>query len=72
MNDFGFITMDESELKDSEAIESAETKLQSLFDAINPLLQNLKANPENEIIKWPNRLSSIEDFENKLKDIMER
>jgi len=40
-----------------------------LYNAITPLLNNLKANPEKEYILWPNRTEKIEAFENKLFDI---
>ena len=78
--DFGFTAVDESEL---EAVQKATTaaskiestanttqeKLDSLYNAITPLLNNLKANPEKEYILWPNRLAKVEAFEGKLQEI---
>jgi hypothetical protein len=40
-----------------------------LFNAITPLLNNLKANPEKEYIKWPNRVDKVEAFEGQILKI---
>jgi len=80
MFDFGFTAVDEEEL---EAVQRATTaawkiestanttqeKLDSLYNAIVPLLNNLKKNPEKEYILWPNRLAKVEAFETHLTDI---
>ena len=78
--DFGFTTVDESELniyqkaqelaaESSQTITETQDKLDSLYNAIQPLLNNLKANPEKEYILWPNRLQKIEQFETYLQGI---
>ena len=78
--DFGFTAVDEDELeavqkinKKAEASKteasSAQTKLDKLYNAITPLLNNLKKNPEKEYILWPNRLSKVEAFEDHLQKI---
>jgi hypothetical protein len=36
------------------------------MNAILPLLNNLKSNPEKEYILWPNRLTKVEEFESQL------
>ena len=78
--DFGFTAVDENEL---EAVQQAQTtvqqassdatstqeRLDSLYNAVMPLLTNLKKNPEKEYILWPNRTQKIEEFEAKLLDI---
>ncbi len=46
-----------------------QDKLDKLYNAIIPLLNNLKANPEKEYILWPNRLAKVEAFETHLTDI---
>ena len=80
MFDFGFTAVDEDELTAVKALrttadevastaEVTQTKLDKLYNAITPLLNNLKANPEKEYILWPNRTEKIEAFENKLFDI---
>ena len=78
--DFGFTAVDESELEAVQALgatakdveEKASTtqdKLDRLYNAIIPLLNNLKKNPEKEYILWPNRLEKVEEFETHLQTI---
>ena len=78
--DFGFTLVDEDELdtvqeiekkvsETSSTAESTQDKLDKLFNAIQPLLTNLKKNPEKELIKWPNRLEKVEEFSDKLKEV---
>ena len=79
--DFGFTAVDEDELevvqKQSQKIESTsgqakelEDKLNKLYNSILPLLSNLKANPEKEYIYWPKRTDKIEEFEDRIKEII--
>ena len=81
--DFGFTLVDEDELdtvqeieqkvsESSTTAEQTQEKLDKLFGAIQPLLNNLKANPEKELIKWPNRLEKIEAFEDYIQKINKR
>ena len=78
--DFGFTLVDEDELdtvqeiekkvsETSSTAESTQDKLDKLFNAIQPLLTNLKKNPEKELIKWPNRVEKIEKFEDLIQGI---
>ena len=78
--DFGFTAVDEDELeavqkinKKAEASKteasSAQQKLDKLYNAITPLLNNLKKNPEKEYILWPNRLEKVEQFEDHIQKI---
>ena len=78
--DFGFTLVDEDELdtvqeieqkvsESSTTAEQTQDKLDKLFSAIQPLLNNLKANPEKELIKWLNRLEKIEAFEDHIQKI---
>ena len=80
LNDFGFTAIDEDELSAVQEVKStltevsstAETtqdRLDKLYNAITPLLNNLKANPEREYILWPNRLEKVEQFEDHLQAI---
>ncbi len=73
MFDFGFTAVDEDELeavqKVSVAAESTEDRLHNLYNAIIPLLNNLKQNPEKDYILWPNRLEKVEQFESHLQSI---
>ena len=71
--DFGFTAVDEEELevvqKTTTTATSTQDKLDRLYNAVTPLLNNLKKNPEKEYILWPNRLSKVEEFESHLLKI---
>jgi|TARA_B100002019_G_scaffold291828_1_gene313087 hypothetical protein len=78
--DFGFTLVDEDELdvvqeikaevaSTSSSVSETQERLDKLFNAIAPLLNNLKLNPEKEYIKWPNRLDKIEQFEDHIQKI---
>lgn len=67
-HDFGFTIVDEAEItSDSDQLTS---QLQQLYNAIIPLLKNLKANPEKDMIVWPNRSSKIDEFKTKIDSIV--
>ena len=79
--DFGFTAVDENELEAVQTMSStadtassdlaaAEAKLGKLYNAILPLLSNLKKNPEKEYILWPNRTEKIEQFEDLINKII--
>ena len=72
--DFGFTAVDEDELEavqktttkletTSAKADEVEEKLNKLYNAILPLLSNLKANPEKDYIYWPKRTEKVEAFE---------
>jgi hypothetical protein len=61
--DFGFTAVAEHELDSVSQAATAEDKLDRLYEAIKPLLANLKKNPEKDFIKWPNRVKKVEEFE---------
>ncbi len=78
--DFGFTAVTEDELdvvkKTQDSVNDAEQlatskqdTLDKLYNAIIPLLTNLKKNPEKEYILWPNRLSKVEEFEDHIQKI---
>ena len=78
--DFGFTAVDENELEavqklaataENASTTSAEVqaKIDKLYNAITPLLNNLKKNPEKEYIFWPNRIDKVEQFETHLLNI---
>ena len=78
--DFGFPAVDETELEAvqqatsqatqvEQTAEQLQTRLDNLYNAIVPLLNNLKKNPEKEYILWPNRLAKVEEFETKLQQM---
>tara|TARA_B110000483_G_C18152433_1_gene526020 strand:+ start:463 stop:738 length:276 start_codon:yes stop_codon:yes gene_type:complete len=78
--DFGFTAVTEDELdvvkktKDTvndkqHLLTSKQDTLDNLYNAIIPLLNNLKKNPEKEYILWPNRLQKVEEFEDYIQKI---
>jgi len=78
--DFGFTAVDEDELQSvqvasaeataaSTTAQTTQDKLDKLYNAIVPLLNNLKKNPEKEYILWPDRLTKVEAFEEVLLKI---
>ena len=78
--DFGFTAVTEDELdivkKKQDSVNDAEQlatttqdRLDKLYNAITPLLTNLKKNPEKEYILWPNRLEKVEQFEDHIQKI---
>lgn len=80
MWDFGFTAMSEQELdvvqkvtqqaeQATEVVQTTQEQLDRLFNAIQPLLQNLKKNPEKDYIYWPNRMDKIEQFEDHIQAI---
>ena len=78
--DFGFTAVTEDELDAvqqanqtiqsvSADVSTTQQKLDKLFNAIQPLLSNLKKNPEKDYIYWPNRLQKVEQFEDYIQAI---
>jgi len=78
--DFGFTIVSEDELdavqaaavtvaSTSTVVTDTTERLDKLFNAITPLLNNLKQNPEKDYILWPDRLSKIESFESHIQKI---
>jgi hypothetical protein len=78
--DFGFTVVNEDELEVAQkatktataataTAKSTDDKLNKLYNAIIPLLTNLKANPEKDYILWPKRLEKVEAFEDMLQKI---
>ena len=74
--DFGITAVTEEELDvvtelqgQADTALKYQTRLEKLYNAIQPLLTNLKANPEKDYIFWPNRLDKVEQFEDLLQNI---
>ena len=78
--DFGFTAVDESDLeavkqakdtaqKMAVGVDATQDKIDKLYNAIQPLLTNLKKNPEKEYILWPNRIEKVDQFEDMLRKI---
>jgi hypothetical protein len=77
-DDFGFSTVDTEEILsynqseiDNLLVENEDlkTRLEKMQKAIDKLLTNLSKNPQQELIKWPNRLERIAEFRIKLERI---
>ena len=72
--DFGFTALDDTDIENgSESVQllntensSLQKRLDGVYYAILPLLENLKKNPEKEYIHWPNRVEKINEFRIKL------
>jgi len=78
--DFGFTIVDEQELEAvqqatakvetvSTSVSETQERLERLYNAITPLLNNLKKNPEKDYILWQNRLEKVEQFEDYIQKI---
>ena len=81
--DFGFTAIDESELDAYQLAQDAQNQLKAasgtaeelqqrvekIYNAVQPLLNNLKKDPGKDYILWPNRLEKIEAFEDMLQSI---
>lgn len=78
--DFGFTAVTEEELESVQSLKSSaetaeveaeglEGRLNGLYNAIQPLLNNLRKDPEKEYILWPNRLERVEQFSDHLDKI---
>tara|TARA_R110000803_G_scaffold188361_1_gene250765 strand:- start:5521 stop:5805 length:285 start_codon:yes stop_codon:yes gene_type:complete len=79
--DFGFTAVNADELEVVQQAKAAVTttaasadasaaKAQLIYDAVVPLLNNLKANPEKDYIYWPNRYEKLDAFADKLYTIL--
>jgi hypothetical protein len=78
--DFGFTIINEDELEavqhikaEADAINVASfdvsERLDKLYNAIQPLLNNLAKNPSKDYIFWPNRLDKLEEFSDMINKI---
>jgi hypothetical protein len=78
--DFGFTIVDENEIEavqqaqevaneQGSTVSELQDKVDKMYNAILPLLNNLKLNPEREYILWPNRIEKVEQFEDYLQKI---
>lgn len=78
--DFGFTTVDEQELEELKVVEQrtgeladnlieCQQRLDKLYNAMQPLLDNLVKNPEKKYILWPDRTDKVDQFRKYLNDI---
>lgn len=64
-NDFGFT------VESSAVLVYEDDRAERLRDMIMPLLNNLKSNPDKDIIRWPNRVEKINEFIRKMNDLVD-
>ena len=80
--DFGFTIVTEDELEVVQEVKAGQKnasanalkyadELQALRAAIQPLLNNLRVNPEKDYIYWPDRLEKVDAFEAYIDKIYE-
>lgn len=83
MKDFGFNAVSLEELtvfqeqdaqhqQDIIERDAWQNKASELRTAIQPLLDNLRADPQKDYILWPNRESKIKEFEDYLDSILHK
>ena len=73
-NELEAVTKVESKLQETSSTVAAATasqkaiqaKLDQMYNAVIPLLNNLQKNPEKEYIFWPDRHNKVEQFREKL------
>lgn len=78
--DFGFTFTDEDEVEKAQSTAKAEqdrsellqSKMDELYEAIMPFLENLCKNPEKATIHWPDRVAKIREYQQKLTQIKNR
>ena len=66
--DFGFTSEDELKQEEVQKANVNREKLNGLRDMVMPLLNNLKKNPDMDIIKWEGkaRVAQIDSFIKKM------
>lgn len=69
--DFGFTTEEDVTFTLRNDVDDYKSRMEKLYNTIVPLLNNLEKNPDQEMIKWPNRDKKIKEFKLKLKNIIE-
>lgn len=72
--DYGFSFEDadkQTDISTVEELKDFKRRLDSLYNAIIPFLDNLCKNPEKSTIFWPNRVEKIQLYKRKLEQIVE-
>lgn len=73
--DFGFTFEDEVAVTEElvqDIQETVKQDVKTLERLILPLLTNLQRNPEQEYIKWPNRVDIIQQQIDKIKKVTKK
>lgn len=83
--DFGFSFIDDeieevketaskletTQAQNQAAIEDLQERLNRLYNSVSPFLDNLCKNPEKSTIYWPDRVTKIQEYKDKLLSIVE-
>lgn len=56
---------------DQATIEDLQERLNRLYNSITPFLDNLCKNPEKSTIYWPDRVTKIQGYKDRLLSIVE-
>jgi ABC-type sugar transport system substrate-binding protein len=71
--DFGFDFSDDltdAVTEKEQQAAAAQTKAETMYKMIMPLLNNLKKNPDKPNIVWPDREKKIDEFIKKLENVL--
>lgn len=76
--DFGFSFIDdeieavkETAVASEATVAELQERLNTLYNAVEPFLDNLCKSPEKSTIFWPDRIEKIQSYKSKLKSIVE-
>lgn len=81
--DFGFTAVTEEELdvvqnaasiinESQDSLDLLQEKVDNIYNLVQPLLNNLKMNPEKDYIHWPDRLEKVEQFSDLIDEVYKR
>lgn len=65
------IKLESAHAQGQATIEDLQERLDRLYNAITPFLDNLCKNPEKSTIYWPDRVKKIQGYKDKLLAITE-
>ena len=54
----------------TKEVETEKKRSQTLMKLITPFLNKLKEDADKPVIKWPSRVTDVEEFQEKLNTIM--
>ena len=68
-NDFGFSATTEQDIIQRHVADNYQPVLDTIWNAINPLLTNLQKDPDKDVLKWPGRADAIKKLQVKIKTL---
>ena len=80
VNDFGFSIVNGDDVNEVLGLKTEIDRLEDradywkeraeqMLEMLAPFFDNLRKNPEKDYIYWPNRVTKIKEFEDKLRDV---